>query len=247
MGELAARTLHDTDASRLIIMNRTHAHAIDLAQRLGATTRAWTELANALREADVVISATAAQEAILTFDLLQQVMRQRAGRFLLLIDLALPRDIDPAVVRLPDVRLYNLDDLQASAQAGLYLRMQEVERVQAIIATEACAFDHWLRSLSVSDAICALRQHAESLRQQELKRTLQQLASSLSEQEVAAITALSTRLVNKLLHTPTVRLKEATATDQAQVYAQALRYLFALGKTLGQDERLDRGNGEAGL
>jgi glutamyl-tRNA reductase len=149
----------------------------------------------------------------------------------------LPRDIDPAVARLPDARLYNLDDLQASVQAGLHLRMQEVERVQAIIAPEACAFDHWLRSLSVSDAICGLRHHADSLCQQELKRTLQQLASSLSEREVAAITAFSTRLVNKLLHTPTVRLKEVTATDQEQVYAQALRYLFALGETLGQDDK----------
>src|SRR6266699_1618372 len=225
MSELAARILCDNGARRLLIMNRTQDHAIDLAQRFGAEHRSFGELADALVEADVVLSSTSAPHAIITGDFMQRVMEQRAGRPLLLIDIALPRDIDPAVAALPGVHLYNLDDLQAGVSQGIEMRMQEVEHVQSIIAEELSAFERWLRSLSVVDTISDLRQRVEALRQQELLRTTRQLTSTLSEREAAAIQELTTRLVNKLLHTPTLRLKEAAAAGQGHVYAEALRYL----------------------
>ncbi len=228
MSELAARILCDNGARRLLIMNRTQDHAIDLAQRFGAEHRSFGELADALVEADVVLSSTSAPHAIITGDFMQRVMEQRAGRPLLLIDIALPRDIDPAVAALPGVHLYNLDDLQAGVSQGIEMRMQEVEHVQSIIAEELSAFERWLRSLSVVDTISDLRQRVEALRQQELLRTTRQLTSALSEREAAAIQELTTRLVNKLLHTPTLRLKEAAAAGQGHVYAEALRYLFDL-------------------
>ncbi|HET8853531.1 MAG TPA: hypothetical protein VFN02_13495, partial [Ktedonobacteraceae bacterium] len=152
----------------------------------------------------------------------------RAGRSLLLIDIALPRDVDPAVVDLPGVHLYNLDDLQANVSEGMRLRMQEVEHVQAIIAEEVSVFERWLRSLSVVDAISDMRQRADALRQQELARTMRQLGASLSEREAAALQELTTRLMNKFLHVPTLRLKNAAADGRGQMYAEALRYLFDL-------------------
>jgi glutamyl-tRNA reductase len=228
MSELAARNLCDNGAGRLVIINRTQAHAIDLAQRLGVIYRSFTELSAALVEADVVITSTMAPRAIITAEIMQHVMQQHAGRSLLLIDIALPRDVDPAVADLPGVHLYNLDDLQASVNAGIRLRMQEVEHVQAIIAQESDAFERWLCSLSVVDTITNLRQHADLLRQQELARTMRQLAPSLSESETAALQELTTRLVNKILHVPTLRLKDAAAAGQGHVYAEALRYLFDL-------------------
>jgi glutamyl-tRNA reductase len=106
--------------------------------------------------------------------------------------------------------------------------MQEVAHVEAIIAEEVAAFDRWLRSLSVVHTISDLRYHAEVLRQQELTRTMRQLAPTLSEREAAAVQELTTRLLNKLLHTPTLRLKEAATAGQGHVYAEALRYLFDL-------------------
>jgi glutamyl-tRNA reductase len=147
---------------------------------------------------------------------------------LLLIDIALPRDVDPAVGTLPGIHLYNLDDLQAAVSQGMHRRLQEVEQVQSIIAEEVDAFERWLRSLSVVATISDLRQSVDAFRKLELSRTMRQLSSSLSEREAAAIQELSTRLINKLLHTPTLRLKEAAAVGQGQVYAEALRYLFDL-------------------
>ncbi|HLX41618.1 MAG TPA: glutamyl-tRNA reductase, partial [Ktedonobacteraceae bacterium] len=228
MSELAARNLCDNGAQRLVIVNRTHDHAIDLAQRYGAVHRNFSELSSALIEADVAISSTRSPRAILTPGLMQQVQQQRNGRDLLLIDIALPRDIDPAVAMLPGMHLYNLDDLQASVTEGIRLRLQEAEHVQAIIAEETGLFERWLRSLSVVSTISDLRTHVEVLRQQELARTMRQLAPTLSEREAAAVQELSNRLVNKLLHTPMLRLKEAAADGQGHTYSEALRYLFGL-------------------
>jgi len=228
MSELAAHHLCDNGAQRLIIINRTPLHAVDLAQRFDATHRSFAELATSLVEADVVISSTTAPHALISREMMQEVMQRRAGRSILLIDIALPRDVDPAVVELPGVYLYNLDDLQSGVNEGIRMRLQEAEQVQAIIAEEVRAFDRWMRSLSVVDTISDLRQHVDELRQQELARTLQRLSSTLSEREAAAIQELTTRLVNKLLHMPTLRLKDAAAEGQGPVYAQALRYLFDL-------------------
>jgi glutamyl-tRNA reductase len=228
MSELAAHHLCDSGAQRLIIINRTPVHAIDLAQRFGATHRSFAELATSLVETDVVISSTTAPRAVITREMMQEVLERRAGRLLLLIDIAMPRDVDPAVANLPGVHLYNLDDLEAGVSEGIRLRQQEVEQVQEIIAQETSVFDRWLRSLSVVDTISDLRQHADTLRQQELTRTLRRLPSTLTERETAAVHELATRLVNKFLHIPTLRLKDAAAEGQGHVYAEALRYLFDL-------------------
>lgn len=240
MSELAAKNMRSNGAQQLVIINRTPAHAINLAQSLGATHRPFTELAAALVEADVVISSTTAPRALITLELMQQVIKQRAGRSLLLIDIALPRDIEPTVALLPGIHLYNLDDLQAEVTRGISLRLQEVEHVRAIIADESLSFQRWQASLSVVDTISDLRQHADLLRQQELARTLRQLSHTLSEHEVAAIQELTTRLMNKLLHTPTLKLKDAAASGQGHIYAEATRYLFNLEKE--HDETLNSGH-----
>ncbi len=228
MSEVAARNLCDHGAQRLVIINRTEDHALDLAQRIGAVHRSFAELPQSLIEADVVISSTTAPRAIITLDLVREAMKSRNGRSLLLIDIALPRDIDPSVATLAGVHLYNLDDLQATVSEGIRLRMQEVVHVQSIIDGEVREFDRWLRSLSVVDTISDLRQHVEALRQQELARTLRQLSASLTEREAAVVQELTTRLMNKLLHKLMLRLKDAAALGQGHVYAEALRYLFDL-------------------
>ncbi len=238
MSELAARNLCDNGAGQLVIINRTQANAVDLAQSLGAIHRSFSELADALVEADVVISSTTAPRAIITSELMQQVMERRASRSLLLIDIAMPRDVDPSVTTLPGIHLYNLDDLQAEVERGIHLRWQEKEHVQAIIAESVQEFERWLASLSVVDAISDLRQHADALRRQELARAMRQLSPTLSERELATVQELTTRLMNKLLHTPMLRLKDAAAVGQGHVYAQAMRYLFDLEKQ--NEEYYDR-------
>lgn len=232
MSELAARNLCDNGASRLVIINRTKEHAIELAERYGTIYRSFSELEEALVEADVVISSTTAPRAVITLELMQRVLLQRAGRPLLLIDIALPRDIDPLVADLSGIHVYNLDDIQAGVDEGIRLRVQEVERVKAIIAEEVEAFERWLHSLSVVDTISDLRRQVEQVRQQELARTMRQLAPTLSERETAIVQELTTRIINKFLHTPTLRLKDAAAAGQGHVYAEAMRYLFDLEEQL---------------
>jgi len=159
-------------------------------------------------------------------------MEQRNARPQLLIDIALPRDVDPEVGLLDGVHLYNIDDLQAEVDKGIHLRLQEVAHVQAIITVEVESFERWLASLSVVDTISDLRHHVDQLRQQELARTLRQLSATLSEREIAVVQELANRLTNKLLHIPTLRLKDAAAAGQGHVYAEAMRYLFGLEENI---------------
>lgn len=231
MSELAARNLYDNGARNLTIVNRTYEHATNLVEALGAKHRTFVDLPQALVEADVAISSTKAPLAIVTKEMMSEVMARRNGRPLLLIDIALPRDVEPSVSELAGVHLYNIDDLQSEVERGIDSRWQEAEHVRAIIAQEAMQFEHWLASLSVVGTISDLRKHVDMLREQELARTLRQLSSTLSEREAAAIQELTHRLVNKLLHTPTLRLKDAAAGGQGHVYAEATRYLFALENT----------------
>jgi len=231
--ELTAHHLCDNGAQELIIINRTPLHAIDLAKRFSAKHRSFRELAKSLVEADVVISSTTAPYALMTLEMMQEVMKQRAERQILLIDLALPRDIDPAIVDIAGVHLYNLDDLEIGVNEGIRLRYQEVEQVKEIIIQEVSAFKRWLRSLNVVDTISALRQYADTLRQQELTRTLQRLPA-LTQRETVVIQELTTRIVNKLLHIPMLRLKDAAVEGQEHIYSEALRYLFDLKEQ--QDE-----------
>ena len=227
MSELTAHHLCDNGAQELIIINRTPLHARELAERFGAKQRSFKELAKSLVEADVVISSTTAPLALITFEMMQDVMKQRAGKHMLLIDIALPRDIEPEIAEMSGVHLYNLDDLEISVREGIRLRNQEVEQVQEIILQEMSIFNRWLWSLNVVETISALREYADTLRQQELKRTLQRLPD-LTQRETAIIQELSTRIVNKLLHIPMLRLKEATVEGQEHMYTEALHYLFDL-------------------
>ena len=227
VSELTAHHLCDNGAQQLIIINRTPLHAIDLAKRFGALHRSFKELTTSLVEADVVISSTTATRAIITHEMMQEVMERRTGRLLLLIDIALPRDVDPAVAEMPGVHLLNLDDLEIGVNEGIHLRRQEIEQVQEIIVQEVNAFKRWLSSLSVVDTISALRQYADMLRQQELTRTLQRLPT-LTQRETDVIQELTTRMVNKLLHIPMLRLKDAAVEGHEHMYSEALRYLFDL-------------------
>ncbi len=247
MSELAAQNLCAHGVQSLTIINRTAGNAVNLAERVGALHRTFDELPSSLVEADVVISSTTAPVAFLTKKMLTEVIRQRADRQLLLIDIALPRDIEPTVAELPGVHLYNLDDLQLVVDEGIRLRLEEAEQVKLIVVQEAEAFERWFRSLGVVDTISDLRHRVDVLREMELARTLQQLEPGLSERESAAIRELTTRLVNKILHKPTRRLKDAAVNGQGHIYAEAVRYLFDLdeehyGTINNRDSRQQAGN-----
>jgi glutamyl-tRNA reductase len=185
-----------------------------------------------LEHADVVIASTNASGHVLEAETVAAAMRRRKGRRLLLVDLAVPRDIDPAIADLDGCYLYDIDDLEGIVTETLSLRRREAERAETIVAAEAAKFHEWHASLDVVPAIASLRARAEEIREAELQRA-ESLLGRLDESQRGAVEAVTAQIVNKLLHLPTVRLKQAAAAADGVLYAEAVRHLFGLG----EDER----------
>ena len=185
-----------------------------------------------LAEVDVVIASTNAPGLVLEAATVAEALRARRGRRLLLIDLAVPRDLDSAIGELDGCYLFDIDDLEQIVVETLSLRRREAERAEAIVAAEAEKFHEWHASLDVVPAIASLRARAEEIREAELQKA-ESLLGRLDESQRRAVEAVTAQIVNKLLHLPTVRMKQAAAAADGVLYAEAVRHLFGLG----EDER----------
>ena len=179
-----------------------------------------------LARADVVVSSTSAPGYVLDA---ATVERARHGRQLLLIDLAVPRDLDPAIHELDGCYLYDIDDLEAIVTETLAGRRSEADRAESIVSAEADKFHEWQASLEIVPAIASLRAHAEEIREQELAKA-EGVLGRLDASQRRAVEAITAQIVNKLLHLPTVRLKQAAAAADGVIYAEAVRHLFGLGE-----------------
>jgi glutamyl-tRNA reductase len=189
-------------------------------------------IADRLAAVDVVIASTNAPGLVLEAGAVAQALRGRRGRRLLLVDLAVPRDLDPAIAELDGCYLYDIDDLEQIVVETLSLRRREAERAEAIVAVEAEKFHEWHASLDVVPAIASLRARAEEIREAELLKA-ESLLGRLDESQRRAVESVTAQIVNKLLHLPTVRMKQAAAAADGVLYAEAVRHLFGLG----EDER----------
>ena len=178
-------------------------------------------------DADVVVSSTSARGFVLTTEDLSVSLRARRGRPLLFVDLAVPRDVDPRLAAIDGCFVYDVDDLEAVVATSLEGRRSEAVHAERIVAAEAERFVAWQASLAVVPAIASLRARAEEIRAAELER-LEPRLGRLSESERAAVETVTAQIVNKLLHLPTVRLKEAAVTPDGLLYADAVRHLFGL-------------------
>jgi glutamyl-tRNA reductase len=227
--ELAARNLLSRGARIVLVANRTLDRAAELASDLGAEPIPLERIAAELRRADVVVSSTSAPGYVVRRADVEAALPARRGRPLFLIDLAVPRDLDPEIHELEDCYLYDLDDLQAVVAESLAGRRREAERAEAIVFEEAERFRAWQASLDVVPAIASLRARAEEIRIAELAR-LEGRLGELSETERRAVESATTRIVDKLLHLPTVRMKQAAVTADGVLYADAVRHLFGLGE-----------------
>jgi glutamyl-tRNA reductase len=226
VGELAVRNLVTRGAKIAFVANRTLDRASELAHRFGAEPIPLDRVAGELERADVVLSSTSATGWMLTRDQVERALTARKGRPLFLIDLAVPRDLDPAIHELDDCYLYNIDDLEAVVAETLAGRRREAERAEGIVAEEADRFRDWQASLDVVPAITSLRARAEEIRAAELDR------AKLNDSERRAADSVTAAVLNKLLHLPTIRMKEAAAAADGVIYADAVRHLFGL-----EDER----------
>ncbi|MDI3339496.1 MAG: glutamyl-tRNA reductase [Sphaerobacter sp.] len=226
MGQLVARNLVAHGARDVAICNRSPERAVRVAAEIGGRVVPWEALDEALREADIGITATGAHEPVLTRARLAPIAAQRDGRPLLLIDIAVPRDVEPAVATLPGIHVRDIDALHEIRDENLRAREEVIPVVEAIIEEEVAAFAAWCRGRGAVPVIRELRARADAVRQQELERALRRL-SHLSERDREVVRALSHGLVSKLLHQPVTRLREADAEAQSD-YARALADLFGL-------------------
>jgi len=185
------------------------------------------EVLRGVERADVVVSSTSTPGYVLTRDRVESVLAARKGRPLFLIDIAVPRDLDPAVHELEGCYLYDIDDLESVVAESLEARRREATRAETIVVEEASRFRAWQASRDVVPEIASLRARAEAIRSAELERARSRLGR-LSESERLAVESMTAQIVNKLLHLPTVRMKEAAAGAGGTVYADAVRHLFGL-------------------
>jgi glutamyl-tRNA reductase len=227
MGRGLASTLRSRGVERLEIANRTTAHATELAAAIGANAIELTEVADALVDADVLFSSTASSEVLLERATIEMVMACRDGRPLLIVDVALPRDVDPGVREINDVTLLDLDDLKDYAQRSAARRRAEIGRVREILTAEIDRYRAERAAREVAPLVTALRALGEDVRVNELERYQAKL-SRLDPDTRAAVEALTQAIVNKLLHEPTVRVKDAAGTPRGGYYADALGALFDL-------------------
>ena len=223
VSELAARALVARGATIASVTSRTQANAARLGDAFDARAVPFDRLGVELEHADVVVSSTSSAEPVLS----REQVPDRKGRPLFVIDLAVPRDVDPEVAQLEDCYLYDIDDLQAVVRESLSGRRREAERAEAIVAHAAERFRDWQASRQVVPAIASLRERAESIRSGELAKAESRL-EGLSESERRTVESLTTQIVNKLLHVPIVRLKQAAAAEGSG-YVEVARDLFGLG------------------
>jgi glutamyl-tRNA reductase len=224
--ELAIKSLRARGADIAFVANRTRERAHELTRLHGGDALGLEDVARNLGHVDVVLSSTTSPDWTLTRGEVRATLHARRGRPLFLIDLAVPRDLDPAIHELEGCYLYDIDDLQAVVAETLAGRRREAERAEAIVAGEAERFREWQASLDVVPAIASLRAHAEEIREAELDR------AKLSGAERRAAESVTAAVLNKLLHLPTIRMKQAAAAADGVIYADAVRHLFGL-----EDER----------
>jgi len=225
-GELAIRNLVSRGASIAFVANRTGERAEELTERFGGEALPLARIEDELARADVVLSSTSAPGWVLTREQVERTLPARRGRPLFLIDLAVPRDLEPTIHELDGCYLYDIDDLEAVVAETLAGRRREAERAETIVAEEADRFRAWQASLEVVPAITSLRARAEQIRDAELRR------AKLNDAERRAAESVTAAVLNKLLHLPTIRMKQAAAAADGVIYADAVRHLFGL-----EDER----------
>jgi glutamyl-tRNA reductase len=225
MGKLTAMHMKSQGVHSITIVSRTMAHAARTAEAIGGASAApWDELDTALGASDIVITATGAAAPILTKGRLEALMRPRRNRPLFIIDIAMPRDVEPTAGELEQVFLYNIDDLQATVRENLARRAGEVSRAEAIVTEEVEKFGLWFRSRGAIPTVVALRQRFEAIRRSELER----LAAGLPPDARARVEDITRLIVEKLLLSPTEQLKGADDEATAMAYADALNRLFKL-------------------
>ncbi len=228
MGELAARHFQDHGTLPVYVANRTAGRAQALARELAGTAVPFEDLFSVMGQVDIVITSTAAGEAIITAGDVAPVLPGRRGRPLFFIDISVPRNVDPSVNDLDNVFVYDVDDLRSVVEANLRERKRQAQQAESLVEREVAKFADRLRSLEVVPTIVSLREKLEEIRKTELSRTLSRLPGA-DEVTRQALEALSQGIVNKILHAPTVKLRDSSKAGHGHRWIEVISELFGLG------------------
>jgi glutamyl-tRNA reductase len=241
MIELTATHLVSNGVKHVIVTNRTFERAEALAEQYKGTAVKFSDFFDHMVHADIVISSTGAPHHIVTKDHISKVMQKRKHKPIFFIDIAVPRDIDPAVAKIYNVFAYDIDDLDNVVQTNLEERKKAAEIAEDIVESEVGNFSAWLATLEVAPLISTLRREAEEIRQKELEKYLRKLPN-ITEAELNTLNALTSAIINKILHKPIVKAKESANRKDGYLHVESLRYLFDI-----QDEEAESEASAPGL
>jgi len=227
MAELAAKHLISYGVKTIYVTSRTYERAANLARTLNGSALDFEAFKNELHRADIVITSTSAPNFIIKKEIVEKAIHERKNKPIFFIDIAVPRDIEPDVNDLENVYLYDIDDLQVVVSANIKEREKEAENAMNFISQEVTKFNNWVGALDAVPTIVEIRKKAENIRKQEIEKTLKKI-SHLSEDEKQLLRQMSSSMINKILHKPTIKLKQKTQSEDGHVYLKAIRHLFHL-------------------
>ena len=235
MAEQAAKAL-GKNAKSIHVCNRSFERAANLAAQFGGTAAPLEQLDSELLVSDVVVASTSSKTYVITRDLVKRVMKQRKGRTLFFVDIAVPRNVDPEVHRLDNVYVFNVDDLEQEVAENMKARQAEVSAAEKIVEAELAEFRKWATGLNVNPTVVALRAKTRGVLVAELERTLGSRLKHLGESEKAALLQMMESATNKLLHAPTTRLRASASDNDGTDLVRAAQHLFDLPENAEQEE-----------
>lgn len=236
MGKLTALNLHGSGASQVTVLNRTVERAEELAKDFNGVARSMQQLEESLIEGDILISSTGAKDYVITKEMVQAIIRKRKGRPLLMIDIAVPRDLDPSIDELESVFLYDIDDLQGIVEANIEERRRHAEKIDMMILDEIDIFNEWLNMLGVVPVISALRKKALSI-QAETMKSIERKMPDLTDREKKVLSKHTKSIINQLLRDPILQAKEMATDKHAEQSLQLFMKIFAIEEEVKQEAK----------
>jgi glutamyl-tRNA reductase len=237
MGELAIQNLHSNGAKKVTVINRTYQKAEDLASRFSGVAKTLKELQCALVDADILISSTGAKDFVVTKEMMDMVSDLRKGKPLFMVDIAVPRDLDPGIADLENMFLYDIDDLEGIVEANLQERKKAAEKIMLNIEEEIVLFKQWLNTLGVVPVISALRVKALEI-QQETMNSIERKLPHLSEREIKVLNKHTKSIINQLLKDPILQAKEIPSRNDADKALDLFVKIFNIEEQVAEQKGL---------
>ncbi|MCA0986245.1 glutamyl-tRNA reductase [Guptibacillus algicola] len=234
MGELTGKHLKSNGVSQVTVVNRTLEKASELASQFKGQARSMDDIHTALSEADILISSTGSSNYVLTEETVKPVLKKRKGRPLFMVDIAVPRDLDPALNNMDSVFLYDIDDLEGIVESNLAERKKEAEKIELMIEEDLVQFREWLNTLGVVPMITALRSKALSI-QAETMKSIERKLPDLSDREKKVLSKHTKSIVNQLLRDPIVRVKEMAGEPNAEESLEIFTKIFAIEEEIERE------------